>query len=439
MSRKYDKLPASPLSVADAMNWALAFCNFGRLNFCDVMCDSILRADPGHVNAALLRGISACKRADYPQAIARLGEVVRGAPHFPDAWHHYGLALQFAGRFDEAAAAYARALELRGDYAEPMAGLGEINRLRGANDTAFALLRRALELKFNYSPAYISYSLMCFDRSATAGGEGTATAPRRAASPGPRLTMASLGYYGRFAQTVNEYVAARLYAETYGLTFETPDWVGHRFFRLDDPPLTAGFPAGFDEWLDVRDRFAAGFDGTAPQPFSDCDLFLGGAPLNPMRRAHRDKVLSWLTPRSCWDARLTPCVDAVRRRGRTLVAVHIRRTDWWNQEYAPLSLYLDWLDGIWGTLDDPALFICTDDRQAVDAFARFSPVTADDFPVRWEGLEYLQDFHVMTRADVLAISTGSFAQTAAALNGQARLLLRPNAEHTALETFDPWE
>lgn len=66
-------------------------------------------------------------------------------------------------------------------------------------------------------------------------------------------------------------------------------------------------------------------------------------------------------------------------------------------------------------------------------------MTSADFPVRWEGLEYLQDFHLMTQADVLAISTGSFAQTAAALNRDARLLLRPAAGDKTLEAFDPWE
>ncbi len=436
MSRKFDKLPSTPVTLEDAMTWALNFLNFGRLNFCDVMCDNLVRVDPNHLNAALVRGISAYKRGDYPQSVARLAEVTRRAAHFADAWHHYGVALFFDKQTDAAAGAFARALACRENYPEAIAGLGEIRRLQGRDDEAFALLEKALKLKFNYSPAYISYSLMRFDRSLPAGAT---LAPRRAGTPGPKLTMASLGNYGRFAQTVNEYVAVRLYAETYGMSFETPDWVGHRFFEIDDPLMTHDFTAGFDEWLDVRDRFAAGFDGTDPAPYRDCDLFLGGSPVNPMRRAHREKVRSWLTPRACWDQWLTPCVDAVRARGRTLVVLHIRQTDWWDQAYTPLSLYLDWLTEAWSGFDDPVLFICTDEPKTVEAFAAWSPMTAADFPVRWEGLEYLQDFHLMTRADVLAISTGSFAQTAAALNRDARLLLRPAADNNALEPFDPWE
>lgn len=435
MSPKFDRLPAGPLKIDDAITWALNFCNFGRLNFCDHVCDSILGAVPGHINAALIRGISAYKRGDFPQAVARIGGVVDRAANFADAHHHLGMALLGAGRPDEAAAAFARALALRGDYAEAMAGLGEIRRRQGRDDEAFPLLQQALALKFNYSPAYISYSLMCFDRSLP---QGATLPPPRPRAPGSRLTMASLGNYGRFAQTVNEYVAMRLYAEKYGMDFETPDWVGRRFFQLDDPLIDPDVPAAFDEWLSVRDEFAAGFDDTVDAPFRDRDLFLGGAPVNPMRRDRRDRVLSWLTPRPCWRGWLDPATDAVRARGRTVVALHIRQTDWWNKEYTPLSLYLQWLEQSWATFDDPVLFICTDEPRVVEEFARYRPMTSADFPVRWDGLEYLQDFHLLTQADVAAISTGSFAQTAVSLNRNARLLLRPNAAADGLEPFDPW-
>ena len=83
-------------------------------------------------------------------------------------------------------------------------------------------------------------------------------------------------------------------------------------------------------------------------------------------------------------------------------------------EYVAVRLYADsygmeflipdWVGHAFFDLDAPRL-----DPAVLPEFARFSPVTKDDFPVRWEGLDYLQDFHVLTRSDILAISTGSFA------------------------------
>lgn len=436
MAQKFDRLPEGPLSIGDAVQLALNYCNFGRLNFCDLVCARILETDPNNLLAALIQGLAAHKRRDNPRAATLLRVVADRAPGFADAHHHLGVALFHDGRLDEAAAAFTQAMALRVDYAEPMAGLGDVLRLLGRKEEAFPLLRRALELKPNYSPAYIPFSILCFERSLPPDVALPTRRPLR--TDRPLLTMASLGNYGRFAQTVNEYVAMRLYAERYGMEFATPDWVGHHFFTLDDPAMDPRTLADSNEWLTIRDHFAEHFDGVTDAPFRDRDLFLGGAPINPMRRAERERVQGWLTPRDCWRDYLDPPVEALRRRGRTLVALHIRQTDWWDKAYTPLSLYLSWLEQAWSGFEDPVLFVSTDEPKVVAEFAQYRPTTSADFPCRWDGLDYLQDFHVLSQADVLAISTGSFALTAAALNRDARLFLRPDAENRALEPFQPW-
>jgi hypothetical protein len=72
-------------------------------------------------------------------------------------------------------------------------------------------------------------------------------------------------------------------------------------------------------------------------------------------------------------------------------------------------------------------------------------VTADDLrvdiPARLKGLgvEYYQDFHLMTQADVLGISNSSFSFSAALLNDRAKQFVRPVWDlDTRLANFDPW-
>lgn len=433
-----ETLPGQRMAVPDAVQQALTYCNSGWLDISTMICERILAADPGNAHALLIQGIAACKNREPARAVPILAEALRRDPGSVDTLYHLGQALLLCGHFDRAEVAFDCAIQARSDYAEAMAGLAEVRRARGDADGAYELLQRSIALKGNYSPSYIAYSLMRFDRSLPPG-DGTGWNRRREARRDrPCLTMASLGSYGRFAQTVNEYVAVRIYAEKYGMEFLTPDWVGHAFFSLDDPRLDPSVLPEFQGWLQQRKDFARGFDEPAADPFRDRDLFLGGSPVNPMLKERQADILSWLTPRPCWDRFLEPPVEALRRRGRTLVAVHIRQTDWWNQDYTPLSLYLDWLDGLWPTLEDPVLFVATDEPSVVPEFARFNPTTPADFPVRWEGLEYLQDFHVMTRADILAISTGSFAATAAALNPSPRLLLHPAEGNRGLVPFEAW-
>lgn len=433
-----ETLPGQRLPVPDAVRQALDYCNSGWLDISEDICGRILAADPGNAHALLVQGISVHKNREPARAVPILGEALRRDPGSVDTLYHLGMALLLCGHLDRAELAFDCAIQGRSDYAEAMAGLAEVRRARGDADGAFALLQRSVALKGNHSPSYIAYSLMCFERSLPPGDGMGWNRRREMRRDRPRLTMASLGSYGRFAQTVNEYVAVRLYAEKYGMEFLTPDWVGHAFFSLDDPRLDPSVLPEFQGWLRQRKDFARGFDERVADPFRDRDLFLGGSPVNAMLKERRADILSWLTPRPCWNRFLEPPVEALRRRGRTLVAVHIRQTDWWNRDYTPLSLYLDWLDGLWPTLEDPVLFVATDEPSVVPEFARFNPTTPADFPVRWEGLEYLQDFHVMTRADILAISTGSFAATAAALNPSPRLLLHPAEGNRGLVPFEAW-
>lgn len=438
MSIQIETLPGQRVSVTDAVRQALDYCNSGWLDISAPICERILAADPGNAQALLILGITAYKDRDPARAAAILSEALRRDRNSPDTMYHLGIALLLSGELDRAELAFTCAMQARDDYAEAMAGLADVRRAKGDTDGAYELLQRSVALKGNHSPSYIAYSLMRFDRSLPPEDGRGWNLRREVRRDRPRLTMASLGSYGRFAQTVNEYVAVRLYAEKYGMEFLTPDWVGHAFFSLDDPRLDPSVLPEFQGWLRQRKDFARGFDEQVADPYRDRDLFLGGSPVNPMLKERRADILSWLTPRPCWNHYLEPPVAALRRRGRTLVAVHIRQTDWWNQDYTPLSLYLDWLDGLWPTLEDPVLFVATDEPGVVPEFARFNPTTPADFPVRWEGLEYLQDFHVMTRADILAISTGAFAATAAALNPSPRLLLHPTEGNRGLEPFQVW-
>lgn len=431
-----DPLPSGPLSLQAALTLALNYCNGGWLAMSDHVSARILAHDPGNAQALVVRGISAYKGLDVPRAEAALKRAVAIHPSFADGLLHLGLALLGGGRTAEAGAPLARALRLRPDSAEAMAGLAEVRLDAGDRDGAFALLRDSVAMKSNYSPSYIAYARLCFDRSMPPGAPAPARRPR--AADRPRLTMASLGSYGRLTHTILEYLAVRLYADAYGMSFETPDWIGHRFFELDDPEMDPDVRPAYAEWRRVREEFAAGFEAPTDTPLRDRDLFLGGAPVDPLRRPYRDTILSWLRVRPAWRPYLDPVVDGLRAQGNTLVAVHIRQTDWWDRAYTPLSLYQDWLAAHWAELDRPVLVVVTDEPTVLEAFAAYRPVTSDRFAVRWDGLEYLQDFHVLTQADIVATSTGGFARTAAALNRRARLFLRPDAGNAALEAYDPW-
>ncbi|MGC2856223.1 tetratricopeptide repeat protein [Novispirillum sp. DQ9] len=254
----------------------------------------------------------------------------------------------------------------------------------------------------------------------------------------PRLTSSTLGNRGRFAHNALEYILLRLYAEKHGYVLETPDWVGGMFFDLDDPRPGAPLPP-WPFGRHILNDLVTGQGDHAP--VADRDV-LSPLFLFEYRQEYRDKVRAWLTPRAHWAPFLDPAVQALRAGGRTVIALHIRRGDFIQYKYPVTETrwYVEWLRELWPAQDRPVLYLASDDLEAIrPAFAEFQPVTLADVAPPWPGLEFLQDFHVLTQADIVGISAASgFSQLAARLNTRARLCVEPDVEAGRIRPFTPW-
>ncbi len=110
-----------------------------------------------------------------------------------------------------------------------------------------------------------------------------------------------------------------------------------------------------------------------------------------------------------------------RPPGTTLVAIHVRRGDYsrlaaeepWFRPL-PEAWYLRWLAQIWPTLENPVLFVATDDRAAVlPAFAAYHPLDASEAEAEMPEPRLLADFEILAQSDVLAVCNSSFSHMAA--------------------------
>lgn len=271
-------------------------------------------------------------------------------------------------------------------------------------------------------------------------GKGLRLRRPAAGRPGarPRITSSTLANRGRFAHNALEYVMLRLYAEQFGYVLEMPDWVGGAFFDINDPPQSGPLPPllfprhRLNDWITGR---------TADPPLADRDM-LSPLFLFEHKERYRERVQSWLRPRTVWAPWLDPAVERLRAGGSTVVAIHIRRGDFLTFGYpiTETDWYLAWLREIWPGIERPVLYLASDDLATVrGAFAEFRPLVRADVAPDWPGLEYLQDFHVLTQADVVGISAASgFSQLAARLNRRARLFVEPDVEARRIRPFRPW-
>ncbi len=112
----------------------------------------------------------------------------------------------------------------------------------------------------------------------------------------------------------------------------------------------------------------------------------------------------------------------------------------------PSKWWCEWLESIWDELENPVLFLCSDDLDSViDDFQKFSPITYKDLnielPERMKdsGIGFYIDFFLFSNCDIAGISNSIFSFTACMLNERGTMFVRPTWDFSQkFEEFDPW-
>lgn len=308
------------------------------------------------------------------------------------------------------------------------------------------------------------------------------------------VSMVCLGRHGRWGNTLMQYIFLRAFALKHSLRCETPKWVGSHLFGLDDPPVGHCYsnvvidnisevydPDNHFQWplnwsqqrawylaktwrrtpfqIHVTDQ--QDNEGTR-LPFLNADfegLFM--IPTGHLKNM-RKYLRSLIKPSSDIQNFLKPCVERLRARGKTLIGVHLRRGDFitrnmrLNFEFVtPVSTYIRWLKSIWASLNEPILFISSDDiNSVISAFADFCPITSrdlcSDIPPYMKNLDlspkqlvrtvdFFPDWYLLTQCDIMAISNSTFSFTASMFSEHGYTFMRPTFNDKELVPFDPWD
>ncbi len=287
----------------------------------------------------------------------------------------------------------------------------------------------------------------------------------------PVLTMSSIGQLGRFANQLFQYAFLRICAEKSGARVECPAWVGQTLFGHTDAPISQRLPPAIE--LKARDVEQSLFDvvpifipyiesladaqssriGSDALDTGIANVDLWGFFQFHTRyfKPHQQYFCSLFQPVEDLKLALDEGLKLLRSKGKTIVGIHLRRSDYLTEPRAgftlvfPTKWYCEWLEEIWPELEDPILLLCSDDLDGVlDDFANFSPVTTQDLkiqlPVGMEKLGFYIDFYMLSHCDVVCSSNSNFSFVACMLNSQAQMFVRPHWDFSSrFITFDPWD
>lgn len=412
-------------------------CSAGEWAEAERLCEAMLASEPSQPALLLLSGEIAIKRGDLAAARARLRRA--GQTETADVKWLQRLAnlMLYARDLESAEATLRHLLRLAPRHLGAWCALGEVNEALGRVDQAVAAYEAAAALSPAHTPPHTARSILLLRR---AWGAPLPSPPdkRQKASSSGRIAMTTLGKNGRLGNQIIQYAFLRFYGLVHDLRVEVPDWIGRWLFDLDDPRPTGRLPV-----LREENSAAAGphLAESSPPLLANHDVWGYFGCHTSYFHPYQSLFRTLFRPGAHLQPVVAPAMARLRTRGRTVVAIHLRRGDFTGGPLfwpAPSSWYVEWLSRIWNGLADPVLYVASDDTDVHRDFAKFAPVTAKDFGEGIPGAEMYPDFHVLSQADLLATSNSSFSMCAALLNTHAGTFVRPVPSERRLLPFDPW-
>ncbi len=416
-------------------NKAMCLRQLGRIDEAEEAYRQAVRLEPDFDSAWFGLGIVARMQGQPTAAIAAFSRSIRITPDGCRGWFQssgmhlmlgdYGSALR------QSEAAIARDPQEFYAYcyrAEALEGLGHA-------EAAYAAYGRARKVNLGYGMPETRRLMYRLRQSYGPPRMDPAKAPVGTGEKG-LVTMRSLGANGRFGNQILQYGFLRLYAARHGVRYQVSEWMGQYLFDLVDPTAEALFPVYEEAWgglesslIEARPKVQVNRD--VEGYFCRSTHFMAGG---------KALFRSLFTPGERFRSRLDEAVAALRSRGRTIVAVHIRRGDfgWGPFWVAPVKWYRTWLARLWPFLADPVLYVASDAPGMAAAFAEYNPVTLDDIGGPIPDLAFFVDHVVLSRADVVGISNSTFSFTATMLNETGTLFFRPDKHRQEMVPYDPW-
>lgn len=250
--------------------------------------------------------------------------------------------------------------------------------------------------------------------------------------------MSSLGKNGRFANQLFQYAFLRIYAKRHGCNVETPSWVGQYLFGLSDPMISRTLPEVRQQTYKLTEDHIP----NAVVPYVNVDFWGYFQYHTSYYVPDKEYFRSLFTPTAKIRIEMEEAMKRLRRRGKTVIALHLRRGDYGHHYFyvTPTSWYRKWLEEHWNTLDAPVLFIASDEpSKVVGDFRDYKPVTCKDLGVTLPKADFYPDFYVLSQSDTVIISNSTFSFAACMLNKRGHLFLRPHLKLNQFIPFDPWD
>lgn len=256
------------------------------------------------------------------------------------------------------------------------------------------------------------------------------------------ITMSTFGTNGRFGNQIFQYAFLKIYAKEHDLQVQIPRWpIGEYLFGHQDPEISQILPQIRESSQEIAESEII----TANPPLQNIDIWGYFQYHTSYYAQYKDYFCDLFKPRAEIEQKIQQAWHKLGLSQKTVVCLHIRLKDYGFSYFfiPPFAWYVDWLNELWPSLENPILYIATDEPETVlHHFSAYHPVTAKDLPIELPeadfNADFYVDFYILSQGDLVAISNSTFSFAACMLNQRSKLFVRPHLPSQKLITFDPW-
>lgn len=275
----------------------------------------------------------------------------------------------------------------------------------------------------------------------------------------PVITMERLGLFGQWGKQVVQYAFVRSYAKTNKIDCEVPQWAGRYLFSFNDPEPGQHISPVLEETAVGQHAVWGRRLPPKGKEFINHD-FIGLAQFDTAYYCPNKEFIQSLysKPAEPQRSRVMLALNKLRKRGRTLIGLHLRRGDSGRTVYplTPIGWCLRWLHTNWDRFDKPVLYIATEDPSLKTHFQGYDAVLAEDIgihyvsvpypghvpywtiPGRLRSIDFFPDWFMLQQSDVVLASNSMFSMSAAWTSTTNKETWRPKLSLQDFEMVDPW-